>query len=276
MLNNRFNLATKFLTKRVVNIDLVSRTFKPLWRRQNDFKINDMRDSILFLDFEDERDLQRVVEHEPWTYDKHLVIFERIRKNVSISDLRFRFTSFWIQIHDLSIHCLTSAVRESIGGSLGQILHMTDSEGKEVKEAISELGSGLMSQSPLAEFVRFGQKENSLDGQHWGMNVSLIFATSASMFPMTIATVSDGFKAKEHSAHYGDWLKAKVDLSTRKALILVTGEKPTKSMLHPTASKDKDESAKFDPEFHGASSSIHLRQDHSERIRESINRPVNI
>ena len=119
MLVNRFLLAAKFLTKRVVNIESVARTFKPLWRTQKDFKINDMGDNILFLDFEDECDLQRVVEHEPWTYDKHLVIFERVSKNASISDLRFQFTSFWIQIHDLSIHCLTPEVRKAIGGSLG-------------------------------------------------------------------------------------------------------------------------------------------------------------
>ena len=89
MLANRFRLEAKFLTKRVVNIESVARTFKPLWRTQKDFKINDMGDNILFLDFEDECDLQRVVEHEPWTYDKHLVIFERVSKNASISDLRF-------------------------------------------------------------------------------------------------------------------------------------------------------------------------------------------
>ena len=89
MLANRFLLAAKFLTKRVVNIESVARTFKPLWRMQKDFNINDMGDNILFLDFEDECDLQRVVEHESWTYDKHLVIFERVKRSASISDLHF-------------------------------------------------------------------------------------------------------------------------------------------------------------------------------------------
>ena len=43
-----------------------------------------MGDNTLFFDFEDEYDLQQVVKHEPWTYEKHLVIFERVRKNVPI------------------------------------------------------------------------------------------------------------------------------------------------------------------------------------------------
>ena len=111
-LNPQFLLAAKFFTKQVVNIDSVVRTFKPLWRTQNDFKIKDMGDNTLFFDFEDEYDLQQVVKHEPWTYKKHLLIFERVQKNVPISNLRFQFTSFWIQIHDLLIHCLTPVVKE--------------------------------------------------------------------------------------------------------------------------------------------------------------------
>ena len=43
-----------------------------------------MGDNTLFFDFEDEYDLQQVVKHEPWTYEKHLVIFERVRKNVPV------------------------------------------------------------------------------------------------------------------------------------------------------------------------------------------------
>ena len=43
-----------------------------------------MGDNTLFFDFEDEYDLQQVVKHEPWTYKKHLVIFERVRKNVPV------------------------------------------------------------------------------------------------------------------------------------------------------------------------------------------------
>ena len=75
-------LAAKFLTKRMVNIESVARTFKPLWRTQNEFKIKDMGDNKLFFVFEEVCDLERVLEHEPWTYDKHLVIFERVEANI--------------------------------------------------------------------------------------------------------------------------------------------------------------------------------------------------
>ena len=79
-------------------------------------------DNTMFFDFEDEGDFERVLEHEPWTYDKHLVIFERVLENVPITAIPFKFTTFWVQIHDLPIYCMTPATRDSIGNSLGKVL----------------------------------------------------------------------------------------------------------------------------------------------------------
>jgi len=50
----------------------------------------------MLFDFEDECDLERVLEHEPWTYDKHLVIFERVLENVSINATSFKFNTFQV------------------------------------------------------------------------------------------------------------------------------------------------------------------------------------
>ena len=87
-----------------------------------------MGDNILFFNFEDECDLDRVLDHEPWTYDKHLVVFEKVTANVPISSLTFQFTTFWIQIHELLVQCLNQETQDAIGSLLGTPLLMTDSE----------------------------------------------------------------------------------------------------------------------------------------------------
>nr|POE61475.1 hypothetical protein CFP56_37779 [Quercus suber]POF24230.1 hypothetical protein CFP56_12645 [Quercus suber] len=66
-LTPRILLAAKFLTRRTVNIESVARTFKPLWRTQQEFRIQDMGENRLFFEFDNEYDLERVLEHEPWT-----------------------------------------------------------------------------------------------------------------------------------------------------------------------------------------------------------------
>lgn len=54
-------------------------------------------------------DLERVLEYEPWTFDKHLVIFQRIDKATTVSSLAFNECTFWVQIHDLPFKSMTRA-----------------------------------------------------------------------------------------------------------------------------------------------------------------------
>ena len=42
-------LVAKFMTRRVLNVDAIGRTFKPLWRSRNNFKIREAGDHILLF-----------------------------------------------------------------------------------------------------------------------------------------------------------------------------------------------------------------------------------
>ena len=47
------HLAEKFFTKRVLNVEAVAHTFKPLWRPVGELKICDSGDNVLVFEFED-------------------------------------------------------------------------------------------------------------------------------------------------------------------------------------------------------------------------------
>nr|POE70499.1 hypothetical protein CFP56_22899 [Quercus suber] len=51
-------LAGKFFTKRVLNVDAVARTFKPLWRVSGELKIRDLGENILLFEFDDNLDME--------------------------------------------------------------------------------------------------------------------------------------------------------------------------------------------------------------------------
>ena len=123
-------LASKFLTHRSVNREAVYRTFKPLWRTQKPFCIHDMYDNKLVFEFENEMDLERVLKLEPWTYDKHLVLFQRINDTTTISSLSFLECSFWVQIHNLPIKSMTPELGLSIGSTIGKVVRVVDSDEK--------------------------------------------------------------------------------------------------------------------------------------------------
>nr|POE93157.1 hypothetical protein CFP56_40310 [Quercus suber] len=73
-------------------------------------------------------DLERVLESEPWTYDKHLVLFQRIDDTTTISSLSFLECSFWVQIHNLPIKSMTTELGISIGSSIGKVVRVVDSD----------------------------------------------------------------------------------------------------------------------------------------------------
>ena len=77
-------------------MDAVARTFKPLWRTVGELKIRDIGEHILLFEFEDELDLERVMEFEPWSYDKHLVAFERVLNIELVPFLDFSRATFWV------------------------------------------------------------------------------------------------------------------------------------------------------------------------------------
>ena len=90
----------------MVNAKVVSQTFKLLWKLIGigEMKIRDIGSNILQFEFDDALDLERVLELEPWTYNKSLVVFQCAE---STPLLPFDFVTFWVQLHNVPNQCLT-------------------------------------------------------------------------------------------------------------------------------------------------------------------------
>ena len=58
---------------------------------------------------------------EPWSFDRHLLLFKRYDRSVSLSNMEFRFVKFWVQLHNLPIWCLSVYVAKSIEETLDVI-----------------------------------------------------------------------------------------------------------------------------------------------------------
>ena len=114
-------LVAKFLTQRSLNVESMACTFKPLWRTNHGFTVWDMNDNRLVFVFEDEADRERVIMGEPWAYDKHLVILQRIEEDEAIEEVAFQETSFWVQLHGLRVRWMNHEVATILGLSLGKL-----------------------------------------------------------------------------------------------------------------------------------------------------------
>ena len=68
-----FFLAAKFFTKRTLSMEAIARTFKMVWKARKSFEVRDMGNHLVLFTFEDESDVVKVLQGEPWSFDKYLV-----------------------------------------------------------------------------------------------------------------------------------------------------------------------------------------------------------
>lgn len=116
-----FLLATKFLTRRVLNMEAVGRTFSQLWRSTSGFKIRSLEGHIVLFVFSNPGDITRIIQSEPWCFDKHLVVLEKYDNDVPFQELQFLRASFWVQVHDIPVRFMSKAIAEEICDIIGEI-----------------------------------------------------------------------------------------------------------------------------------------------------------
>ena len=126
--DDQFYLAARFMTGRFLNIESVVRTFRPLWRTIRGFTAHDMGHNVLVFAFEDVTDLERVLQGEPWSYDKYLVSFQRVEVDTDVTEMECGYVSFWVQIHNLPIGRMKREFASVLGSAVGELEHVAESE----------------------------------------------------------------------------------------------------------------------------------------------------
>ena len=119
--SSEFITAAKFLTRRALNLEVVARTFRQLWKSVSGFKIRSIEDHIVLFVFSSQLDVTRIFQSEPWSFDKHLVVLESFEGDIPTKELQFRKATFWIQVHDIPIRFMTRSIAESICDIIGEV-----------------------------------------------------------------------------------------------------------------------------------------------------------
>lgn len=127
-LEGKFLLAATFFTGRVLNIEAITRTFKTLWHTKKGFEARDMGDHRVLFIFYAQSDVDRVLEGEPWSFDKALVALKRIRHQTEMKGLVSDSAYFFIQVHDLPIGSLKLRVAKDIVSVAGEVVNMGEAE----------------------------------------------------------------------------------------------------------------------------------------------------
>ena len=77
-------------------MEAVVRTFKQLWRLANGFKIWNMGDHIVLFVFDNNSNVERIIQNQPWSFDKHLVVLQKFDEFSKFNELVFVKAWFWV------------------------------------------------------------------------------------------------------------------------------------------------------------------------------------
>ena len=117
-----YSIAAMFLTKRAINVDVIARTFTPLWRAKNGFKIQRFGEHKLLFTFDNKEDVDRIITSEPWSFDKHLVVMQRYDSESSLQDIKFDRTTLWVQVHGLPLKYMNFEAGKKICEVVGEVI----------------------------------------------------------------------------------------------------------------------------------------------------------
>ena len=79
-----------------MNVEAIGRTFKSFWKSQKEFKIRDVGNHVVLFVFQTDIDADRVLMNEPWSFDKHLVLFKRLENNSSTQKIRLCLVTVFV------------------------------------------------------------------------------------------------------------------------------------------------------------------------------------
>ena len=112
-----------FLTKRALNVDITTRTFNPLWRPRNGFKIQNLGDHVMLFTFDNKANVDRVLASESRSFDKRLVVMQRYEQETTIEEILFNQASFWVQLHGIPLCYRTKEAAIKISSVIGEVSH---------------------------------------------------------------------------------------------------------------------------------------------------------
>ena len=102
-------------------MEAMARTFKQLWGSINSFKICHLGDHKVLFVFDNLPDVDRIIQSQPWRFDKHLVVLLRYKNDIPIRDLEFNKATFWVRVYDIPIRFMTRKGAEGLCEASGEV-----------------------------------------------------------------------------------------------------------------------------------------------------------
>ncbi|PON79279.1 hypothetical protein PanWU01x14_013950 [Parasponia andersonii] len=126
------NLVGKILINKPFNRGVFKKVLQYIWGMHKGINIKEIGLNIFVFSFNCGLEKNRVLEIETWNFNKAFSVLKDFDgRRESPRSREFRFTKFWMQMHNLPLHGMTEVVSHFLANQIGKCIEVEkDSKGK--------------------------------------------------------------------------------------------------------------------------------------------------
>ncbi|PPD90934.1 hypothetical protein GOBAR_DD12137 [Gossypium barbadense] len=132
--NDKPTLICTIWTKKSYNPDSFKAHMKSIWKTKKKFEIQSVGQNLFLIVFGLEKDLETVMEGQPWLFRKNLVIFDQLTQLMERDQIRLVSSPFWIKIGMCLPEFDKKDLLHAIGVTFGGVLRFEVNSIKENQE----------------------------------------------------------------------------------------------------------------------------------------------
>ncbi|KAL5834609.1 hypothetical protein ACOSQ4_014106 [Xanthoceras sorbifolium] len=243
-----FSLVGKILATSQVNKEAFKGLIDPIWRTLHGLETEDVGENMFVFHFRAAMDRKKVLSGGTWNFNNDLIVLEEPKGLGDLSKLSFNRASFWIQIHNVPVFCMSNEVGIWLGNMIGDLKDIDFGPSGDCLGKFMWVRVNIDISLPLKRALRV-----SLDGE----SVTVLlryerlpnFCRLCGKLGHVIGTCPNSINGALSSSTFGAWLRAAAPLERSKGHWRLDNKPPRAS-----ASK-KPDSAPFKSPTKGQPSS---------------------
>ena len=111
----------KLVSERMISKEIIKNTLMRLWRFKRNFTFKVLAENLFLIEFEVANDKIRVLEGRPWDFEGNLFLVEDFDGRTSPLEFTFDKASFWVQMMNLPLACMSREVGFKLGASVRKV-----------------------------------------------------------------------------------------------------------------------------------------------------------